>query len=141
MRPATKWFLLASLASGAAVIAPVHATDYTVLMNGDYAAMFFDPASISIQPGDRVRWRNVTIEFHTSTSGEECAPNGIWAAGTVNPGEASAFVTFNTAGTFPYYCRFHCFMGMTGDIIVQQPLPVKPSTWGRIKALYAPKPQ
>jgi len=141
MRLATKWFLLASLASAAAVVAPAHATDHTVLMSGDYAAMFFDPAILSIHPGDRVRWQNVTADFHTSTSGTDCAPNALWTTGTVNPGASSAYVTFNTNGTFPYYCRFHCVMNMVGELIVENAVAVTPSTWGRIKALYAPKPR
>ena len=141
MRLATTWFFLASLASVVVVTAPVHATDHLVLMNGDYAAMFFDPSSISIQPGDRVRWRNVTADFHTATSGTDCAPAGLWTTGTVNPAATSAFITFNTAGTYAYFCRFHCAMGMVGEVVVQQALPVTPSTWGRIKALYAPRPR
>jgi plastocyanin len=132
-----KVFLLVTLLSSV-VAAHALAADHTVLMSGDYAAMFFDPASITITAGDRVRWQNVVAVQHTATSGTECAPDGIFSAGIMNPGQTSAYITFNTVGTFPYYCRFHCEMGMTGEVIVKQvPVPVRQKTWGAVKALFA----
>jgi len=139
MRLATKVLVFASLASVFAVATPLLATDHTVLMNGDYGgAMFFDPPSLTVHPGDRVRWMNAMIVVHTSTSGVDCAPDGGWTTGQLDPGETSAYFTFNTVGSFPYYCRFHCEIGMTGDIAVTQPpVRVQTSTWGRVKALFA----
>jgi plastocyanin len=110
-------------------------------MSGDYGgAMFFDPSIITIQAGDRVRWTNVVLEIHTSTSGTDCAPDGMWTTGSIAPGGTSGYVTFNTLGSFSYYCRFHCDLGMTGEVIVTQP-PVRTesTTWGRVKSLYAIK--
>jgi plastocyanin len=132
-----KVFLVVSLLSSVAA-AEALAADHTVLASGDYAAMFFDPPSITITVGDRVRWQNVVAVQHTSTSGTECAPDGVWTTGILNPGQASAYVTFNTVGTFDYYCRFHCEMGMTGEVIVKAaPVPVQQKTWGKLKALFA----
>jgi plastocyanin len=140
MRIFAKVFLVSSLAILAAAPAAL-ATDHTVIMNGDYGgAMFFDPTSITVYVGDRVRWTNVILEIHTSTSGEECAPNGLWTTGSVNSGQTSAYITFNTAGTFPYYCRFHCGMGMIGDVVVKSaPVRTDNTSWGRVKALFAAK--
>ena len=136
MRIATVFLVVSLLSSVFAAQAP--AADHTVLMNGDYAAMFFDPASITITVGDRVRWQNVIAVQHTSTSGTACLPDGVWTTGIMNPGQVSAYVTFNTVGTFAYYCRFHCEMGMTGEVIVKAaPVPVKAKTWGAVKALFA----
>jgi plastocyanin len=75
---------------------------------------------------------------HTSTSGTECLPDGVWTTGIIDPGHFSAYITFSTVGTFPYYCRFHCAMGMTGEVVVKSaPVPVQQKTWGAVKALFA----
>lgn len=139
MRNFAKVFLVASLTITGASAAL--ATDHTVIMNGDYGgAMFFDPAIITIHSGDRIRWTNVMLEIHTATSGEDCTPNLNWTTGSVNPGASSAYITFTDLGQFPYFCRFHCFMGMVGEItVVQAPVRAENTTWGRIKALYAPR--
>jgi plastocyanin len=114
-----------------------NATDHEVLMNGDYfGAMFFDPPFITVNPGDRVRWRNAMIVIHTATSGTDCTPNGQWTTGSLDPNAVSPYVTFNNLGTFEYFCRFHCEMGMVGSIEVQQVVKVQQTTWGSIKALY-----
>src|SRR5512147_945851 len=134
MRFRAKVFLLLALAS-TSPFSTAFASDHTVLMNGDYGgAMFFDPASITVHVGDRIRWSNVVLVQHTSTSGTECLPDGGWTTGIMNPAQTSAYITVSTVGTFPYFCRFHCGMGMTGEVIViPGPLPVRPSTWGAIK--------
>ena len=138
MRFSAKVFLLAVLAL-TSLLSTAFAADHTVLMNGDYGgAMFFDPPSITVHAGDRIRWTNVVLVQHTSTSGTECLPDGGWTTGIMNPGQTSAYITFSTVGTFPYFCRFHCVMGMTGEVsVIPAPLPVKPTTWGAVKALYA----
>jgi plastocyanin len=138
MRLIAKVFLLGALAS-TSFLSSAKAADFTVVMNGDYGgSMFFDPVSITVHVGDRVRWTNVITVQHTSTSGTECVPDGHWTTGIMNPGATSAFITFNTAGTFPYFCHFHCAMGMVGEVVVlPAPVPVRATTWGSIKALYA----
>jgi plastocyanin len=138
MRLIAKVFLSGVLLS-TSFLSNAFATDHTVLMNGDYGgAMFFDPPSVTVTAGDRIQWTNVVALQHTSTSGTECVPDAHWTTGIMNPGATSAFITFNTVGTFPYFCRFHCAMGMVGEVIVNpRPLPVRAKTWGSIKALYA----
>jgi len=136
MRRIAKVFLVVSFFSSV-LAAQAMATDYTVKMSGDYAAMFFDPASITVTVGDRIRWENVVAVQHTATSGTECLPDGVFTTGIVNPGGTTAYITFNTVGTIPYYCRFHCEMGMTAEVVVKPvPVPVRPTTWGSIKAMY-----
>lgn len=138
MRFIAKVFLVGAIAS-TSLLSTAFATDHTVFMNGDYYGnMFFEPASITIYAGDRVRWKNVVAAQHTSTSGTDCTPDGTWTTGILNQAGASAFVTFSTVGTFPYFCHFHCTMGMVGEVIVTpRPLPVRATTWGSVKALYA----
>ena len=120
-------------------VTPAPAADHTIVMTGDYAgAMFFDPPSLTVRPGDRVRWFNEMIVIHTATSGTECTPDGQWTSGQIAPGGTSPFLVFNTEGSFPYYCRFHCEIGMVGHLEVSQVVRTQPSTWGKIKALYRP---
>ncbi len=137
MRFIAKVFLVVCIAIVALPLS-VFATDHNVLMNGDYfGAMFFDPPILDITQGDRVRWVNVVAVQHTATSGVDCTQSGAWTTGIINPGGTSAYITFSSTGSFDYFCRFHCEMGMTGIINVKAPtLPAKPATWGKIKALY-----
>ena len=80
----------------------------------------FNPATISIHVGQAVVWRNNDSAPHTTTSGScsgnTCTPMPGWDSGTLNPGQSFSF-TFNTAGTFTYYCRIHGAM-MQGTIRV-----------------------
>lgn len=128
--------LLGLLASSGAL-----AADYTINMDGDYFGnMYFVPASIAIHQGDRIRWTNITAVIHTATGGVDCLPDGSFSVGNVNPGATTAYVTFNTVASLSYYCRFHCEMGMVGEIeVTQVPIKTQPTTWGRVKALYATK--
>jgi len=138
MRSIAKVLFLVLAVASTGLFSTAHATDHTVLMNGDYfGAMFFDPPIIDIAPGDRVRWQNVVAIQHTATSGTECTPSGSWTTGIMNPGQTSAYVTFATVGSIEYFCRFHCEMGMTGIINVKTPtVSTRPVTWSAIKALY-----
>jgi plastocyanin len=79
----------------------------------------FQPASLSIQPGDTVRWTNQDGTAHTSTS-----DTGLWNSGLLGTG-GSFERTFASAGTFSYHCSPHPFM--QGTIAVQEPVNQPPS--------------
>lgn len=79
---------------------------------------FFDPANITIDVGDTVRWTNLGTVIHTTTSGTNCAPDGTWNSGSLLPGQSFS-VIFNEPGTLPYYCIPHCFDGMRGSVTVR----------------------
>jgi plastocyanin len=98
--------------------------DVTVAPNGD---LVFSPSSVTIHPGDTVRW-TWGSSFHSSTSGIPGAPNGIWDSGILNQG-ATFSHTFNSTGTFPYYCTPHggC-CGMVGTVIVASASPTPAPT-------------
>jgi plastocyanin len=91
----------------------------TVAPNG---GLVFSPSSVTVQPGDTVRW-TWSGSFHSTTSGVPGAPTGIWDSGLLNQG-ATFSHTFNTTGTFPYYCTAHggC-CGMVGTVNVVSPTP------------------
>ncbi len=77
---------------------------------------FFNPSSLEIVQGDQVRW-NRTAGTHTTTSGNSPNANGLWNA-TLNSSTPSFTRTFNSTGTFPYFCSFHD-PGMAGSIFVE----------------------
>jgi len=76
----------------------------------------YSPANVTINVGDTVHWVNNGSFPHTSTSGVSPTPDGIWDSGLLGSG-ASYSRTFDTAGTFPYFCTLHTFM--TGTVTVQ----------------------
>src|SRR5438132_7303666 len=93
--------------------------DVTVAPNGQ---LVFSPSSVTINPGDTVRW-TWAATFHSSTSGIPGMPNGIWDSGILNQG-ATFSHTFNSTGSFPYYCTPHggC-CGMVGMVTVASATP------------------
>ncbi len=79
----------------------------------------FDPSTLTIAPGDAVRWEWES-GTHTTTNG---AGSGAPDAGTlwdepISSSDTQFTYTFNSAGTFPYFCRPHEGLGMTGSITV-----------------------
>ena len=94
---------------------------------------FFTPSSVTIHPGDSVLW-TWSASGHSSTSGSPGMPNGLWDSGIINQG-AMFTHTFNTTGSFPYYCTVHgACCGMVGTVVVMSnptPTPTPPPAWCR----------
>jgi plastocyanin len=97
------------------------ATTHIVEMTGDYE---FVPSSLTIKQGDSVKWvlikGNHEIASGTVILGEdgrEGVPDGLWDSGKMASG--SFTYTFNSTGTFPYYCDSHVDVGMIGTITVE----------------------
>ena len=65
---------------------------------------FFTPSSVTIHTGDSVLWM-WSSTGHNDTSGSPGMPNGLWDSGILNQG--LLMHTFNTAGSFSYYCTPH----------------------------------
>ncbi len=132
MRLRERW-LLAVLAA-VSIAAPVHAATHNVTIQ----LTAFDPAILTVHVGDTVVWRNNSFLQHTVTRGNNCqgTPGGF-NSGIMDPAAEFQF-TFNSVGGYDYFCLLHCLAGMRGTITVEQaPVPVAPTTWGSIKALYA----
>ncbi|HEU5430709.1 MAG TPA: cupredoxin domain-containing protein [Thermomicrobiales bacterium] len=68
----------------------------------------FQPATITIAPGQTVTWRNASDDEHTAS--------GAGFDTGVIPAGGSAIATFDAAGSFPYQCNFH--PEMQGTVIV-----------------------
>jgi plastocyanin len=92
----------------------------------------FTPQNVSIHVGDTVEWIWAASD-HSSTSGTPGKPDGLWDSGIQNLGFTFS-QTFNTAGTFPYFCSVHgqC-CGMIGSVTVT----AQTDTVTITKALYA----
>jgi plastocyanin len=75
---------------------------------------YFQPADLVISVGDAVRWRNVGAVAHTTTSGSRAAPSSLW--NEVLDVGASYTRTFDTPGTFTYFCIIH--IGQNGKVTV-----------------------
>jgi len=72
----------------------------------------FSPQTIEIAAGDTVTWTNNDSTSHTATQ----SPSGSgFQSGTLAPG-ASFSQTFDTPGTYDYFCEFHA--NMTGTVVV-----------------------
>jgi plastocyanin len=83
--------------------------------------LMFNPATVTIARGGTVRWRNTGAIAHTVTSGASSMASsspGTLFDTPLAAGQTFQF-TFNTAGTQPYFCRPHEFMGMKGSVVVQ----------------------
>jgi plastocyanin len=82
----------------------------------------FLPDEVYIFEGDSIRWEHEPMEaFHTVTSGTGSADP---EAGKLFDEESSdtrpIFVyRFSASGVYPYFCRPHEFLGMTGTVYVQ----------------------
>src|SRR5258705_11324213 len=125
------WRLTLVVATAVSLIGypkPASATtvDVTVGPNGD---LVFSPSSVTIHPGDQVKW-TWSSSGHSTTSGSPGQPNGIWDSGIHNQG-ATFTHTFNSAGTFPYYCIPHggcCNMVGTVMVVNASPTPMPTPT-------------
>ncbi len=101
------------------------ATTHIVKMTGNYE---FVPCSLTIKQGDSVKWVLIEKDHEVASGpviegpdGREGVPDGLWDSGTLTKGmtEESFTYTFNSTGTFPYYCESHVDQGMIGSITVE----------------------
>jgi plastocyanin len=77
------------------------ATDAAVIVIQDVA---FTTPDVTVTVGGSVTFDNQDAQAHTANG-----DGGSFDTGTIKAGEKSE-VTFDTAGTFTYFCAFHPFM-------------------------------
>jgi plastocyanin len=83
------------------LFAKVAARTHTVVMEG----MKFSPATLRIQLGDTIIFKNNDLVPHTATAKQR----EVFDSGTIKPGESWTFLPkFHT--TVPYVCTFHPMM-------------------------------
>jgi plastocyanin len=95
----------------AAVALPAGTPRMTSNAQVTIAHMRFRPRIVNVNVGATVTWVSQANGSHTSTSDA-----GLWNSGPIPPGGTFS-VTFDTAGTFAYHCKYA--KGMTGQITVQ----------------------
>ncbi len=88
----------------------------------------FDPALVTINVGDTVKWENTGNSVHHATDDHEMAikgddvksPPGTTAfdSGFMRPGDTFTH-TFTTPGVYRYVCAAHEASGMIGEVIVK----------------------
>ncbi len=109
------------LDSGTSTTPSPGATTHIVEMTDDYE---FVPSSLTIKQGDSVEWVLIQGNHEIASGtviegkdGREGVPDGLWESGKMASG--SFTYTFNSTGTFPYYCESHLDLGMIGTITVE----------------------
>ncbi|QLG64061.1 halocyanin [Halorarum salinum] len=91
---------------------------------------YFDPIGLFVESGTTVTFR-IESGSHSSTAYQEGngpaevtrIPEGAeaWDSGTVSEEGATFEHTFETAGTYDYFCIPHKSLGMVGRIVVDEP--------------------
>lgn len=75
----------------------------------------FYPTALTISKGTTATWVNMDFVQHTVTSGSEQAPANLFDSHELNHMQSFSY-TFNTPGTYTYYCDVH--PNMIGTITV-----------------------
>jgi plastocyanin/mono/diheme cytochrome c family protein len=75
------------------------------------AGFKFVPATLEVQEGDVVEWKNADLVAHTATADDES-----FDTGRLDGGQAKRVVV-RKKGRFPYTCAYH--MGMKGTLVVR----------------------
>src|SRR5215470_15122305 len=123
--------LLITLCAAMAAVVNLQATTFQVQV-GPGGSFTFSPATVSIQVGDTVQW-NWADNGHSTTSGTPGNPDGLWDSGIQNTG-ATFSQTFNTAGSFPYFCSPHgACCNMVGTVVVSGSTSLPPIEKGTLQ--------
>ena len=114
--PMKRILTIALLAPACLCVSPVTATEHVVMQKGT----LFSPESITVAPGDTVRWVR-TGGNHTVTSGDDCAADGVYFDAPLNSANRAAVWTVPVSAansTVGYFCIPHCDFFMVGTITV-----------------------
>ena len=93
---------------------------------GPGGALTFEPFSVTVQPGDTVKWTWKSAH-HSVTSGDAGAPTSLFDSGLQNSGATFSFV-FTTPGDYTYHCTPHGADGMIGVVFVEGSTPTPTPT-------------
>lgn len=108
--------LLATVAFGG--MATAAEVEVKMLNKGAEGAMVFEPALVTIQPGDTVKFV-ATDKGHNAETIAGMVPDGAEAfVGKINEELA---ITFDKPGVYGVKCKPHYAMGMVGMIVVGKP--------------------
>jgi plastocyanin len=109
--------------------APAFATDYEVKMGSDAGLLVFEPANLTLKPGDTVTWVNNKMAPHNVIFDAKTVPGNDKALAdqishsqlTFAPGEnySTTFTADMPAGDYTYFCAPHRGAGMVGKITLE----------------------
>lgn len=124
----------APAAGGAMTMAPITGTTHEVKMIGDATGYRYEPANITVKPGDGIKFIMVSGGPHNVAFDPATIPadqkNQLWAnmgansmdgnsPMLVNPNEEFTLSLGNIApGKYPFHCTPHLAMNMRGEITV-----------------------
>lgn len=105
------------------------AETHQIKLGSDKGMLVFDPAKLTIKPGDTVEWVNNKVPPHNVVfdAANNPAKNADLAKGLshkqllMTPGQSvkSTFPEDAAAGDYTYYCEPHRGAGMVGKITVE----------------------
>ena len=121
---------LVLVASSFALFTPPAAADtYTVKLGTDKGLLAFDPAKLTIKPGDTVKFVNNKVPPHNvvfdaaqnPTKSADLAKSLSHKQLLMTPGQEieTTFPADAPAGTYTYYCEPHRGAGMIGKITIE----------------------
>jgi plastocyanin len=95
------------------------------------------PSEMTINLGDTIEWHWNSLS-HTVTSGEgpDDGDAGMLFDEPLDAGNPVVSYTFDAAGDYPFFCRPHFALGMTGVIHVEDSVASENRTWGAVKGLF-----
>jgi plastocyanin len=102
-------FSIALLFGAALEPAPAFAADHPVSVSSDR----YTPATVTVSQGDSVTWRN-TGGFHNVRFDDD----SFRQPPTVQSNAWTVSRSFDSPGTFGYYCEAHQSVGMSGTVVV-----------------------
>jgi plastocyanin len=100
------------------VVSPASADTVTVKMGADNGMLAFQPSNVTIKAGDTVKWVNNKLPPHNIVFEDKALASKSHDQMMFSPGETYE-LSFDTPGTYGYYCAPHRGAGMVGKITVQ----------------------
>lgn len=107
----------AGAATGVGFSGPAGAQDTPVVAMGN---TYFDPVGLYVEPGTSVRFE-IEAGSHSATAYQNRIPSEATPFDSGTMAEGGFEHTFETPGTYDYYCIPHKSMGMVGRIVVGEP--------------------
>jgi plastocyanin len=120
--------------AGGVAAAPITGTTHVVNMVGDATGYRYEPANITVKPGDGIKFVTVSVPPHNVAFDPATIPadvkDQLWAnmPGGMD-GSSPMFLTVNESwtlslgnikpGKYPFFCTPHLAMNMKGEITVQ----------------------
>ena len=119
--------ILLVVASFAFSATPAAAETYTVKMGTDKGLLQFEPSTVTIKPGDTVKWVMNKVPPHNAVFDQaKIADKGLVKKLSHKnlvfaPGESfeASFPADTAPGTYPFYCEPHRGAGMAGKVVVE----------------------